>query len=611
MNKKFILIIISTIYFSCKNDRKISFCGFERYPWSEKHLEQSILTIDSLVSNRLIDSKKEILFYDTLLTISRAFNLTEAEQNILRRYGSLAMNSGDLKQSIYYFLKSLKISEDQGDTFAYWGTKANIGTVYLHFKLFEEAKKNIIPSLHFYENKNSYRNSSIWAYNLSQIYSELKDYKNAEKLAHKALVFKSKIEKSWMTYKADSLYYAINLIQTIAATKPDSAIKIFKLYESWIKIEKDSSIKSLSYAYGANLVSNSNELLAKQYYDSSKLFWIETINPDIKKEIYKDYKEYFHNSGQQDSAYKYAELLTAMNDSFYSSEKLKIVANSNNLYDLLANKEIKLLKSEKQTKNAWLVGLSLGVCLLAFSVFFIYKNQKNKEKRVLAETNLNINKILEEVNQTKMEAWADGQEKERSRLAAELHDRLGGLLVMASHHFTSIEKKFNTIKKENEVAFSDFRKIINNAIIEVRELSKDISSNLVSKLGLSNAMLDLKEKIEMATGIRINLTIHDSDGKVSINSEIALFRIAQEALNNIMKHAKATEVQLSLTGNENSIILMIEDNGRGFDTNRISEFSGIGLRSMEKRMMDLGGIFNIDSKLDKGTCVIAEIPIFR
>ena len=162
--------------------------------------------------------------------------------------------------------------------------------------------------------------------------------------------------------------------------------------------------------------------------------------------------------------------------------------------------------------------------------------------------------------------------------------------------------------RDNEIAFTDFRKIINSAIIEVRELSRDISSNLVSKLGLSNAMLDLKERIETASALKVVLLTHNADVKIPLTHEIALFRVAQEALNNIMKHAGATEVQLSLTGNLNSLILIVEDNGIGFNPLKDIKIGSLGLKSMSKRMEDAGGKLRIDSSEGRGTIIIAEIP---
>ena len=443
--------------------------------------------------------------------------------------------------------------------------------------------------------------------NLGQLYSESKMYLKSIDCFKKSIYLSKNLKDSFRLSRG---YYNYSLVQLELQNFDSSLYYLNQSYNN----DEYSSIPGNKITYlqtQARLYyDNGDDDMAQKLYDSSLIYSLKTKLKNERLYVLQGLSSLLERKQQLSEANKILHWQISLSDSLFSENIQNSIANLEVKYNT-ERKTTENIHLSKENKSQRVLLFVFGSCLvlLMLASFFIYKNQQNKRKKTLAETNLNINKILEEVNQTKMEAWQDGQEKERSRLAAELHDRLGGLLVMASHHFTGIEKKFDDIKKENEAAFSDFRMIINNAIIEVRELSKDISSNLVSKLGLPNAMLDLKEKIENATGLKVELNIHNAEAKVALTKEIGLFRIAQEALNNIMKHANATTVQLSLTGNENSLVLMIEDNGKGFEMSKNIDLAGMGLKSMEKRMTDIGGTLNIDSKVGRGTIVVAEVGL--
>lgn len=595
------------LYCSCSFNKNYKINNVSSKEWSNSLINTQILIVDSCLETNNLNITEALNKYDTLKDIAENFKLKEALQNIYRRYGAAYTDLGNLNLAIEFYSKSIAISLEIKDTIAYWSTYSNIGIVYQYFGLNDKAKEYILPAFNYFNKTgvNPYLISNN-AHNLSLIFLNLKDYSKAAIYAQLAYDNIRKIKHDFTFLKSDSIRYFINWVSIVEKVNKDEAQKIFFTNEHIVLNESDTFLKKLGLLYASNLFLDKS-INNKYFMLSKKCNFKDSVVTDII-EINDLFEKYYLATKNKDSAYHFLKQNISLKDSLYDIEKLKIAANIENLYLMMANKEIKLLESEKRIRNIWIISLCSILTLLFFIVLFILKNHKIKQQKTIAETNLNINKILDNVNQTKMEAWADGQEKERSRLAAELHDRLGGLLVMASHHFSSIEKKFEVIKNENEAAFSDFRKIINNAIIEVRELSKDISSNLVSKLGLNNAMIDLKEKIEAATHLKINLYTHDTESKINLTKEIALFRVAQEALNNILKHAEATEIQLSLVGNEQTIVLMVEDNGKGFN-HHANIISGMGIKSMQKRMEDIGGTINIDSTLGRGTIIVAEILI--
>ncbi len=596
-------------FFSCSFQKSFEFKGISMEKWNEAMMDKALLQHDSLCTTNEFSHAQQLAEIDTLLLISKANKLKIAEQNLYRRYAFLYSEMGALNEATEYLNKSILISAQLNDTFAYWSNKANLGLIYFRFKLYDKALENLNPSIQYFKIKNHTYSYSHWMYILSQLYIDINEKIKAEQSAKEAIVFKLKIKQEFSFLKNDSLMFAMHWLTILNEINADSALSVLNNTEPWIIREKDSVLKS--YAYGLSSLVKYPNLKSKNYLDSSIHYFPSNASSNDKLSQYELLSKYYLKNNQKDSAIKYSLLKQNFKDTFYSIEKLKILSNSERVYSMMLNKDLQLLNKEKKIQSLLLYLLFGFIVLFASLVYVFYIKNKRKKDKILEERNSKINKLIEEVNHTKMEAWAEGQEKERTRIAAELHDRLGGLLVMAGQHFNQFEKRFEQLKKENLESFSDFKKIINSAIIEVRELSKDISSNLVSKLGLPHALLDLKNKVESATSIKINLEVFNADSRLKLSNEIALFRVAQESLNNAIKHANATNISMSLTGNDDSVILMIEDNGKGFDVKTIETISGLGINSMKKRIHDIGGVITIDSKMGRGTIIIVELNAIK
>ncbi len=571
-------------------------CGREL---NDAGFNQALVTWDSLYERH--PSQEGNARLTKLLEEALENKDSRAAANVYRRFGNQWVNMGELKTGMDMLLKSMEYSRKADDMQGFFSTLNNIGRIYDREGQDSIGKGYHLTALKEYVKMKNYYGCADMSYELAKSYLNLQQqdssypdsalYYARESMRYKNLCMDNQNDRA--NYQALTARIFLKLKQ------PDSA-------RYWLDQARQQTQPgnyfnlSLLALTEAEIHSAADRNKAGFYLSKAGNYADKVVDVHERANLFRGISNMWSTVQLYDSGFYYFKRFFDIQYAVLGKENLFALGALERIY----NMEL----MEKRHRIIW-TSLSAGIGLVLLVVFFFYRNQYNKRRKVEAETNLYINKILEEVNQTKMEAWADGQQKERSRLAGELHDRLGGLLVMASNHFNSIEKKFDDIIKENETAFSDFRKIINTAIIEVRELSRDISSNIVNKLGLGNALMDLKDKVGAATGLRISLDIFNTEAKVSLKQEIALFRIAQEALNNIMKHAQASEVHLSLTGTESSLVMIVEDNGKGFDPAGIMNLSGIGLKSMQNRMQEIGGTLNIDSRPGRGTIIIAEVSI--
>jgi signal transduction histidine kinase len=199
-----------------------------------------------------------------------------------------------------------------------------------------------------------------------------------------------------------------------------------------------------------------------------------------------------------------------------------------------------------------------------------------------------------------------GQEKERERIARELHDGIGVLLSTASIHCSSVEEKSDP--KTSEM-LKKANKLLKDASKEVREISHNMMPGVLSKFGLREAIEDLFEDVEDAGEIKVDLQITCKDQRLAENMEIMIYRVIQEMLNNTIKHAKATLISLTISRTEHALFINYKDNGVGFDENQLPHGKNIGLSGIRSRIEYLGGKVALISQPGEGTSYSVSIPI--
>lgn len=204
-------------------------------------------------------------------------------------------------------------------------------------------------------------------------------------------------------------------------------------------------------------------------------------------------------------------------------------------------------------------------------------------------------------------------EKDREQIAMELHDHIGQILTSLKINLEIIQNQLGPEHSRLELRINESKERAVQAMRDIKQISRGLKPSVLGTLGLVSSVRELLNDIEMNTGLDINFFTHKIPAELGKEKELAIYRITQEALNNIVKHAHASTVFVSLIVKERRISLSIEDNGTGFDLEKTMEFSKrqdpFGLLIMRERAEQLHGEFNIESGTGKGTYLLAEIPI--
>jgi len=225
-----------------------------------------------------------------------------------------------------------------------------------------------------------------------------------------------------------------------------------------------------------------------------------------------------------------------------------------------------------------------------------------------------VEAALKEEREKRLSAIIDGQEMERQRMSRELHDGLGQFLIAIKLKLENIINTQQTIK----TPLLEVQEMFNTTIDEIRKISDNLMPSILKEFGLETALRNLCKMMAQATNIRIQFESLPLKKKLSERISTYLYRIAQEALNNIVKHAEATEVSIQLLELGNTIQLIIEDNGKGFYFGPSFKSQGNGIYNMRERVNVLGGTIEIKSETGKyvpgcshGTIIEIKIPIYE
>ena len=322
---------------------------------------------------------------------------------------------------------------------------------------------------------------------------------------------------------------------------------------------------------------------------------------------------------QPDAAYKYLKQLVALKDSMNQEETKRKVVEIENKYQaseksktiiqLEKDKVIQVLSiKQKSTLNYFLISAVATLLILGFAG---YRNLRQRQQISRQQNRIDVQRIneLEKDKQlVAVDSMLKGQEEERSRLAKDLHDGLGGLLSGVKFSISNMKDNL-VMTPENMNVFERSLDMIDTSIKELRRVAHNMMPEMLTKFGLDEALKEYCNSINATKLIIIKYQSHGMDARLDKSVEIIIYRIIQELLNNSMKHAAATETFVQVIREENRLNVVVEDNGKGFDISMAESKNGAGLANVRSRVDYLKGQLDIHSEPGKGTLVNIEFNV--
>ncbi len=239
--------------------------------------------------------------------------------------------------------------------------------------------------------------------------------------------------------------------------------------------------------------------------------------------------------------------------------------------------------------------------LIAFN-----RNKEGKVTQLLGIVS-DISSLKEAEKKSKL-AMIEGQEKERERMAKDLHDAINPLLSAAKLNVESLQFQTKAYT-DQQTNITNIVSLLSQSMTAIKDISFNLMPSILKDFGLVFTLKDYCNKISEGGLIQVNLDIHGVENRLDKVKEVMLFRIAQELINNVIKHAQASQIDVQLIKHQKTIILMVEDNGKGMeDSENISASIGYGLKNVESRAKALNGTMAIDTIKNRGTIITIEIP---
>jgi len=226
--------------------------------------------------------------------------------------------------------------------------------------------------------------------------------------------------------------------------------------------------------------------------------------------------------------------------------------------------------------------------------------------------NIMARQIKEKTTELQLERFGrirsvfDGEEMERQRLSRELHDGIGQSLIAIK---LRLENLLYQDRKDTRDSIQELKNYFDQIIDDVRRISNNLMPSVLEVFSIPIAFRNLFSETEEHSGLRIHFEAKGNFDDLNKKIKTYLYRLTQEALNNIVKHAEASEVWVSLTRNTDQLTLVIRDNGKGFSPGNIGKEGGNGIHNMRERASLLQGRIEIDSVPSKGTTIILNVPI--
>lgn len=264
-------------------------------------------------------------------------------------------------------------------------------------------------------------------------------------------------------------------------------------------------------------------------------------------------------------------------------------------------KELELQKAQIEKQKLIIAAITLCSILTIALLFALYKRKQSVLEAKMQTA------ILEQQN-IATKAVLTAEEKERKRIAGDLHDGVGQMMSAVKMNLSSLASKLQINNEQDVALLEKTLALVDESCKEVRSVSHNMMPNALLKSGLSSAVKSFLDKLDHKK-LKVNLHTEGLENRLSDNIEIILYRVIQETVNNVIKHANANQLDISLIKDKDGISCTIEDNGIGFNSAAAFLNEGIGIKNIKARITHLQGSVEWDSSTNKGTLVAIHVPL--
>ena len=495
--------------------------------------------------------------YQEALDLFQALDKPGRASQTLNEMGTLVNKQGDIEKALSHFERALELSRAASDSMQIANSLNNMGFAYYKQQNWDKAM---------------------------ELYKESADLK--ERIG----------DINGLTYNLDNM----GMVEAMRGDYEQSE----QYFRRAIKLRRE-----LGHTRGVGfLINNLGELYLMQnrYAEARELFRqaldiARQINyPDFQQHIYRMISETYQSQEQFAEALDYYKMHVQLKDSLFNAERSEQLQELQTKYETekkeqqIALQQAEISQQQAQLQRNFILMGALVLLLALGSVIFYLGRSRQQKNHELA------------LREAQMNASIRSQEAERKRFAQDLHDGMGQLISTCRLFISGAEK--NGAVNGNP-ALKKSEEVLEQMHTEIRNIAFNIMPATLLQNGLGQAVQEFALRLNKVRSVEVEVALFEFEERLPEEYEISLYRIIQEWVNNVLKYSGAKHINVQLLGHEDEVVVMIEDDGQGFDTTQLKESKGNGWKNIQSRAELMGGTVNVDSRPDMaGTTMFVEVP---
>jgi two-component system, NarL family, sensor kinase len=565
------------------------------------------------------DSLAEISYQkaDAILAGMNSKNAFKYRSLLWGSYGIIKQKREDYKSYVEIITnKCMLYAGKAGDSVSIGNCYFMLGVVYKNNAQMKIAEESFLKAIAIFKNNGKPAVPLVKTY---QALAEAFALQNKNKLARQTLdsakMLLNKYPESEYNlnyYAAESMCYTIDSNFNASLASADKGIALAR-YLNLKREEVRLQLQKFYAYYNSKRYTQAVQVL--QYLQKQPEYMYSATN---KLQLFYGYAAAYKELGNFKNAFTNLEIYTALSDSINQAKlykdinalelKFKTAENQQKITELQAEKDKVALRSKNATLLIWILA---GSCIFLLVLALLTMKYLNNNKKLAAQTELNYQQQLNEQAQQQeikfTQALLEGEERERKRLAGDLHDGLGGMLAGVKINLSQM----NQSQEKQLDAGLGLTKVIDQldqSVHELRRIARNMMPESLLKMGLETALKDLCESY-ITPITRVEFQAFEIKPNLPEQIQMHIYRIVQELITNAHKHADATFIFVQCSQNENTFFITVEDNGKGFHVHETDITKGIGIANVKNRVDYLRGTLDIKSTINKGTVLNIELNV--
>lgn len=548
--------------------------------------------------------------YYQALKMGQEQDHTSLEGNIYGNLGRTYYRMGEVDSAFQAYIQAEKAFRRIGDPFEIWKVYQGLGGILNEWGEVSKAAEYLEKAFAIVEGGGKRMDEGYLIYELGNFYFQNEQYEKYMDFAEKWRAFKGdRFSEGMLSVSPQhiTLNFLFSRDDSLTIRRLQDGIAYFERTDNKLRIAYVAEDLAIMY-YNTRQYQKALDALdlADRNYqileDQVKLAFVRKLR-------YLTLKELGNTAGALQELEDYNQL----------RDSIRTIAQQKNLAELQVKYEtdkkeqalkIKELEVQQRTlQRNILLGSSFLLAIMGGLIFY-GQRQRMRTSQELARRDAEIqsqriHQLEQEKQLLSFSSMIEGQEKERMRIAKDLHDGLGGLLTTAKAHFTAIEDEMNKLATLN--LYQRTNQLIDEACVEVRRISQNMMPRALMLYGLKGAIEDLATHLR-TNKVQCKLEIIGLKKELDKSRAVMLFRILQELINNILKHAQAQNVLIQLIETADGTSVIVEDDGTGFNYEKARQQESLGMSSIESRVNFLQGSLEVDSVVGEGTTIAIWLP---